>query len=64
MPHYNTQIVAVLGMARPPNVLEQLLLGYHATDMPRQLRQYRVLLSRQADLDAIEADSAVGKVHL
>jgi hypothetical protein len=63
MPHHNPQIMAVLGMCRPPDILEQLLLGDHSPRMPRQLRQHRVFLAGQRHFDAVEQHPPIGQIH-
>ncbi len=59
----DAQIVAVFGVSRPPDILEQLLLGNHPPRMPRQLRQHRILLAGQRDFDAVQQHAAIGQVH-
>ncbi|MNS40845.1 hypothetical protein D3C72_731770 [compost metagenome] len=50
-------------MGRPPDVLEQLLLGDDPPGMSRQLRQHRVFLAGQRDFYTVEQYPAIGEVH-
>ncbi|MNN97682.1 hypothetical protein D3C81_2168950 [compost metagenome] len=62
MPDHDAQVVSVFGVCRPPDVLEQLLLGDHPPGMPRQLRQHGVLLASQRDFNIVEQHPAIRQV--
>ncbi len=55
--------MGVIHMGRPPDILEQLLLGNHSPRMPGQLRQQRILLAGQRHFHAIQGHPAEGEVH-
>ncbi|RMO33309.1 LysR family transcriptional regulator, partial [Pseudomonas syringae pv. pisi] len=62
MPHHDTQIVTVFGVRRPPDILEQLLLGNDPPGMPRQLCQHRVFLAGQRHFLTVEQHTPIGEV--
>ncbi len=62
VPDHDAQVVSVFGVGRPPDVLEQLLLGDHPPWMPRQLRQHGVFLAGQRDFDIVEQHPAIRQI--
>ncbi len=63
MADHDPQVVAVFGVGRAPDVLEQLLLGNDPPRVPRQLRQYRVLLAGQGHFGAVQQHPSIRQVH-
>ncbi|MNY41562.1 hypothetical protein D3C86_1763890 [compost metagenome] len=55
--------MTVVGMGRPPDILEQLLLGNDPPGMARQLRQHGIFLAGQRHFDAFEQHAAIRQIH-